>query len=109
MTTRCPTCGRSPRRTVADRVVAGDLDPKRAPKLHAAWDTLRREVERWPGISAVDLRWILAEDLDLAHKSTDHLVRAAVAAGLLHRSYEIGGTPRRLRARIWPGPGEASW
>jgi len=107
MTTRCPTCGRGPRRTVYDLIVAGERDPKRAPRLHAAWDTLRREVERWPGISAVELRWVLADRHDLADKTADHLIHAGVAAGLLHKSHEIGGVPRVRRAYVWPGPGEA--
>lgn len=108
VTTTCPTCGRAPRRTLADRVVAGERDPKRAPRLFAGWDAIVRQVDAEPGISAVELREILADRVGLAGKTVDHLIRAAVDAGLMHKSYAVDGAPRVRRAYVWPGAGEAS-
>jgi hypothetical protein len=103
-TGRCPTCGRGPRRTVFAAVVAGQVDPKRAPRLTRAWGAILSAVHAQPGRPAAELRDTFEAGGIAASNTFDHLVRAAVAAGLLHRTYEWGGSPIRRRAHLWPRP-----
>lgn len=101
---RCPTCGRGPRRPVNpfDAVVVGTATEADAPLLVPAWRALSALLALVDEPVRRDVLIRCARDglTEAADETCAHLIRAAVKAGLIRQTYATTGTPARRRAYV---------